>query len=221
VRIVARGPFPGVSAGRAALLVPEGALHSFARAHGVQDPALSADGLVWAKGDPHTVEPVLARSSVKPVYLTTLAHVRDDASVVAGERSYTYLKAIGAAAVTLALLALLLYFQARQRGQVVASALARRMGLPISGDALALALEASGIVAAAGVLGVLVAVGAAALVVPHVDPLSQYAPGTALVLPWLTFLWVGAAAVALTAVFSTVAVWTARRSNVAEALRVA
>jgi hypothetical protein len=137
--------------------------------------ALSADGLVWAKGDPHAVEPALARSSVKPVYLTTLDHVRDNASVVAGERSYTYLKAIGAAAVTLALLALLLYFQARQRGQLVASALTRRMGLPISADALALALEASGIVAAAGVLGVLVAVGAAALVVPHVDPLSQYA----------------------------------------------
>jgi putative ABC transport system permease protein len=221
VRIVARGPLPGSSAGRATLLVPEQALRQFARTHHVPDPGFAADGLVWAKGDPRTIEPLLARSSVRPVYLTTLDHVRDDASVVAGERSYTYLKAIGVAAVALALIALLLYLQARQRGQLVASALFRRMGLPAAADGLAVALEASAIVSAASALGVVVAVGVSALVVPHVDPLPQYAPSTALVFPWLTLFWVGAVAVAIAAVFSALAVWVARRSNVAEALRVA
>jgi hypothetical protein len=221
VRVVARAPFPGMSAGRAAVLVSARTLHAVAAQRRVVDPGPGAEGLVWARGNPRVIEPILARSTLKPAFMTTIDHVRDDASVVAGERSYRYLKAIGAAAVVLALLALLLYLQARQRGQMIASALVRRMGLGAGADGAALALEAAAIAAAASIVGTAVAAVTARLVVPHVDPLPQYAPGTALVFPWLTFLLAGATVTVVAAAFAAAAVWTAGRSDVAEALRVA
>ena len=221
VVVVARGVFPGLSAGRPAMLVPSRALHAVAAAHGLPDPGPSATALVWAKGDPRTITPILERSTLNPVYLTTLSHIRSDASVVAGERSYRYVRGIAAVAAVLALVALLLYLQARQRERLLASAFLRRMGFGLLADGATLALEAVAIVAAAGVVGSAVSLVAARAVLTHVDPLPQYAPGTALVYPWTALGWTGAAACAAAVVFAGAALLTGRRADVAEVLRVA
>ena len=221
IHVVGHAPGPGSTAGRPALLVSRAAFHRIAREARILDPPPLATGYLWAKGDPQTITPVLETSQLAPAYLTTLAHVYDDASVAAARRSYRYVKVIGAAAAVLALVALLLYLQARQRSQLIASALVWRMGLSRRRDVVALALEAGGTVFLAGVVGAVAATATAAPIAHHVDALPLYAPSPVLIVPWTT-LALGLAGVTLAgAVLGAIAVAIAGRSDVAEALRVA
>ena len=221
IHIVGRAPFPGMSGGRPALLVSRATLKRVAAAHRILDPGPGADGFIWARGNPAQIEGPLLRSNIRPAYLTTFAHIRADPSVRAGKRSYGYLRTIGGGAVLLAILALLLYLQARQREQVIAGALLRRMGRRPAADAAAVALEAAAIVALAFAVGLAVAAGAAALVARHVDPLPLYPPTAGLVAPWTTLLLVGAGTALASAVLAAVLVLRATRADASEALRVA
>jgi hypothetical protein len=221
IHVVGHAPIPGSTAGRPALLVSRAALHRAARKAKILDPPPLASGLLWAKGEPRVITPVLEASQLAPAYLTTLSHIYDNPSVGAAKRSYRYVKVIGAAAACLALVALLLYLQARQRAQLIASALVARMGLGRARDAAALALEAGGIVLIAGVVGAAVATAAASPIAPHVDALPQYAPGPVFVVPWISIALGLGAAVLAGAVLGALAVAIAARSDVAEALRVA
>jgi hypothetical protein len=221
VEVVGHAVVPGASAGRPALLVSRQALRRAARRFHLLDPGPGATGLVWAKGDPQRITPALEASNLAPVYLTGIDHIRKSASVAAAERSYRYVKLIGTAAAVLALVALLLYLQARQRSQLIASALTRRMGFGLPGDAAALALEAGAIVLFAGVAGGAVATAAAAPIARRVDSLPQYAPAPALVIPWPTLALGLAAATGAALLLGAAAVLIAERSDVAEALRVA
>jgi hypothetical protein len=221
IHVVGHAPVPGSTAGRPALLVSRAALHRVARKAGILDPPPLATGYLWAKGNPHRILPVLDTSALAPAYLTTVSHIYEDASVGAAKRSYRYVGVIGAAAGVLALVALLLYLQARQRAQLIASALVRRMGLSRRRDAAALALEAGGIVLFAGAIGAAVASAAAAPIAHHVDALPLYAPAPVVIFPWTTLALGLAAAVVAGAVLGALAAAIAGRSDVAEALRVA
>jgi hypothetical protein len=221
IRIVGRAVIPGTSPGRPALLVSREALRRVARRAGISDPGPQAAGLLWAKGDPKIIEPALVASNLAPAFLTRLSQILEDPSVGAAERSYRYVRVIGLAAAVLSLVALLLYLQARQRSQLIASALVRRMGAGAGSDAAALALEAGAIVLFATVIGAAVATAFAKPIVGHVDALPLYAPAPTYVTPW-TALIAGAAAATVAAVcIGAVATLIAARSNVAEALRVA
>ena len=221
IHVVGHAPVPGSTAGRPALLVSRAALRRAARKAKILDPPPLATGYLWAKGDPHTIIPALETSKLAPAYLTTLTHIYDDASVGAAKRSYRYVKVIGGAAAVLALVALLLYLQARQRAQLIASALVARMGLSRRRDAAALALEAGSIVLVAAVVGATVAVAAALPIAQHVDALPVYAPSPTATVPWTTIGIGLAAAVVAGALLGALAVALASRSDVAEALRVA
>ena len=221
IHVVGHAPVPGSTAGRPALLVSRSALHRVARKAKILDPPPLATGYLWAKGDPHAILPVLDTSALAPAYLTTLSHIYEDASVGAAKRSYRYVKVIGSAAALLALVALLLYLHARQRAQLIASALVARMGLSRRRDAAALAVEAGGIVLLAGVVGATVATAAASPIAHHVDALPLYAPSPVLIVPWMTLVLGLAVAVAAGALLGALAVAIAARSDVAEALRVA
>jgi hypothetical protein len=221
IHVVGHAPLPGSTAGRPALLVSRRAFHQVARTARILDPPPLATGLLWARGDPRAISPVLEASALAPAYLTTLSHIYDDASVGAAKRSYRYVKVIGGAAAVLALVALLLYLQARQRAQLIASALVARMGLSPRRDAAALALESGSIVLLAGVVGAAVATAAAAPIAHHVDALPLYAPAPALIVPWATLALGLAAAVVAGALLGVAAIAIAARSDVAEALRVA
>jgi hypothetical protein len=221
IHVVGHAPVPGSTAGRPALLVSRAALHRIARKAKILDPAPLATGYLWAKGDPHTIVPVLETSELAPAYLTTVAHIYDDASVGAARRSYRYVTVIGAAAAVMSLVALLLYLQARQRSQLIASALVARMGLSRRRDVAAVALEAGSIVLLAGAVGAAVATAVAAPIAHHVDALPLYAPSPTLIVPWTALALGLAAAVLAGAVFGAITVAVASRSDVAEALRVA
>ncbi|HEV2592890.1 MAG TPA: FtsX-like permease family protein [Gaiellaceae bacterium] len=221
IHIAARAPFPGMSGGRPALLVSRSTLRQVAAAHHFSDPGFGAGGVIWARGDPRQIEGALLASNIRPAFLTTYAHIRGDPSVRAGKRSYGYLRTIGGAAVLLALVALLLYLQARQREQIIAGALLRRMGRRVSADAATVALETAALVLVAFIVGLVVAVSAARLVARHVDPLPQYAPGAALVAPWTTLLVVGLGAAVVAGLLAAGLVVRASRTDASEALRVA
>jgi putative ABC transport system permease protein len=221
IRIVGHVPIPGATAGRPALLVSRAALRRAARRAHVFDPGPQATGLLWAKGDPKRLIPILERSNLSPVYLTTLRHLQDNASVAAAERSYRFVKLVGIAAAALALVALLLYLQARQRAQLIASALGRRMGIGAATDAAALALEAGAVVLFSSVVGGVAATIAARPVVHHIDALPQYAPAPVFIAPWTTLVTGAAIAVVAAALFGIAAIAIAARSDIAGALRVA
>jgi hypothetical protein len=221
IHVVGHAPVPGSTAGRPALLVSRAAFHRAAHKAKILDPPPLATGYLWAKGDPHTITPVLEASQLAPAYLTTLSHVYDNASVAAARRSYRYVRVIGAAAAVLALVALLLYLQARQRSQRIASALVARMGLSPRRDVATVALEAGGIVLLADIVGAAVAAAAAAPIAHHVDALPQYAPSPVLIVPWTTLVLGLAGATLAGAMIGASAVVIAWRSDVAEALRVA
>ena len=221
IRVVGHAAVPGATAGRPALLVSRSALRRLARRVHILDPAPQAEALVWAKGPPKLVERLLATSPLAPVFMTTPAHILADASVAAAERSYRFVKLIGGAAAVLSLLALLLYLQARQRSQLIASALVRRMGLRPFADASALAIEAAAIVLFAAMVGGAVATAGAGTIVRHVDSLPQYAPAPVFTVPWSVLLVGLAAAVIVAASLGAVAAVIAGRSDAARALRVA
>jgi hypothetical protein len=221
IRIVGHAAVPGSTAHRPALLVSWPALRRVAARLGILEPAPQATGLVWAKGNPRAIEPVLARSDLSPFFLTGLSHIYAKPAVGAARRSYRYVRIIGAAGAGLSLLALLLYLHARQRSQSIASALVRRMGLGRLGDAAAIALEAAAIACFASVTGTLAAAATAGPVARRLDPLPQYAPSPAFVIPWHTLAIAVALATVAAGVLGAAIAALAQGSDVAEALRVA
>jgi len=221
VRVVGHAAIPGSFAGTPALLVSRPALRRLARGHGIADPGPGANGLIWARGDPASIARALTASNLGADYLTTPAHILRSPGVTATKRSYGYVKLLGAGAAILSVVALLLYLQARQRSQVIATALARRMGLAPARDAAALALEAAAIVLLAGFAGGAAALLAVRPIVAHVDALSQYAPPPTLVVPWTTLALGLFAAATVSAAAGAVSSLLAARADVGKALRVA
>jgi hypothetical protein len=220
ITIVGRAAIPASRAGHPALLVSSRALRAVAARNHLLYPAPGVTGFVWAKGETAAVERALAASNLYPFYLTTPGEITRSPSVAAAMRSYRYVRIVGVALSLLTLVALLLYLQARQRSQLISSAFARRMGLTRRSDTGAVAFEAAIVMLFAGLLGGGLAALIAHAIVRHVDSLPQYAPGPASVVPW-TVLVVGLAIAVVAASFvGAAAAGIARRSNIAEALRV-
>jgi putative ABC transport system permease protein len=213
--------FPGSTAGMQSMVVARPALDRAARRAGLTDPLPNATGAIWAKGDPATIKRALAVSKLYPVFVTTIDDLLAIPSVDAATRTYGFFDWIGIAAAVLALAAVVLYLQARQREQLIASALARRMGLGRAGDAAALALEAAVITATALCVGVLAAGLTARALVTHVDPLAQWSPSLALVIPWSRLIVTLVAATAVASLLGAAASLVAGRGDVARELRVA
>jgi hypothetical protein len=207
------GSFPGTEAGQPAIIVQRDRLPK---------TALSAvSSFVWAKGDRHVIERALTSSSLQPVYLTTAADLTARPEVLAAIHSYDFFDWLAIASAGLALCAVLLYLYARQRKQLVASALMRRMGIPWSTEAVALGGEALAIVAVAVLAGLVAGLGVARFVVPKLDPLEAWPPALAMTVPngWLAACILVALAVAVAG--GVAAALVSRRSEVAEELRVA
>ena len=151
--------------------------------------------------------------------MTTVDAFRRSPDVLLATRTYAYLRTIAIAAGVLVLVGLLLYLQARQRSQAIASALGRRMGLTRAAEALSLCLEIAGILLFAAAVGAAVAIAAARPVVEQIDPLPDRPPSpSSSSRP--TALLLAAAALAVVAVAAGVLTgWLARGADVSEALR--
>jgi putative ABC transport system permease protein len=191
-----------------------------ARLH-VDDPLGLLQSYVWAKGPPLAVERSLTASSLDAYYPSSIETFLHDPNVLLATRTYAFMRTIAVAAAVLVLLGLLLYLQARQRSQVIASALARRMGLTARGEAVSIGVEVFAILAFAGVIGGGIALAAAGPVVRHIDPLPTDAPGPIFVLPTAELLVAAAGLVLVAALAGLLTTWFAARADVSEELRVA
>jgi hypothetical protein len=134
-------------------------------------------------------------------------------------RTFSFLRALGAAVGALALVGLLLHLYARQRSQTIASAFVRRMGLAPRSELLALWVELAALLLVAAALAAAVAVASARPVVRHTDPIPQYRPAPLVSVPWR---WIAATAggvVAFALAGAAGASALARRADVGEELR--
>ena len=95
------------------------------------------------------------------------------------------------------------------------------MGLRRRTEVLSLALELGAITLVAALVGGIVAVAAAGPIVGHIDPLPDEPPAPALAVP-LSAIAAGAIGLVVVAIIaSAFTSWASRRTNMAEALRVA
>jgi hypothetical protein len=219
VRVVGHArAFPGMSTDAPLVVAARSAIVATAGG-GTYDPLEGGLAFVWARGPTRQVERALSASLLRPEYFVSFDDVLGNRDVEAARRTYSFLTGLGVAVASLALVGVALYLYARQRGQAVASALARRMGLARRVEVVSLWLELTVVLLVAAALAAVVGLAAAAPVVRRTDPLPKYAPAPSFVVPWSV---VAATVVALVVVALVAAVATsllARRTNVAEELR--
>jgi putative ABC transport system permease protein len=211
--------FPGMSrADRPLLVVSAERLTLWAGGAGVR---LTAGHEVWTREDPAAVEAVLREAGTVPEATRTAATVMRTPAFLAVSWTFAMLQTLGALAGLVALVGLVLYAQARQRGRLVAYALARRMGLSRGAHLRSVALELAAMLLFSFALGVALALATSSLVYRRLDPMPELPPGLRLVLPGavlgLTLLAVAVAALAGALLVQR----GADRANVAEVMRLA
>jgi hypothetical protein len=202
------------------LVVPVARLTAAAQAASLSDPLDGASAYVWARGSPPAVERALARSSLAPLYLTSVDDFLNRDELTIGERAYNFLRVIALGAAVLALAALLLYLRARSRSQLLTSVLMARMGIRASQQAAAAAIESAGLIAFAAILGIAAALATASELIRRVDPLPDYPPAVAAQVPWLLVAASFVVVVLVAGALGALAALTAG-GDVEEALRVA
>jgi hypothetical protein len=222
VRVVANVPvFPGMVQGDTLLVVSATRLNETAtRLHLLDPPLGESTATLWARGPSRPVEQAIERTFPGADYLSSADDVLHSPDVRETIRAYTFLRAIAAAAAVLALVALLLYLQTRQRAQVVGFALGRRMGLRAVDELQALAIEVASMLLFAVVVGAIVAVAASGPLVHRVDPLPQLPTAPSLIVPWLAIGVTFAALAFVSVVLAGAALLSSSREDVGENLRV-
>jgi len=211
--------FPGMTSTDRSLLVVSSA--GFDAVAGRQRTLARWRTELWARGDPGAALAALRRAGEAPAALTTAAGQMRTAVFVAQAWTFRLLSALGVLAGMVALVGLVLYAQARQRGRVIAYALTRRMGLSRAAHRRSVLWELAGLLGFAFLLGAGLAVVAAAAVLPRLDPMPELPPGLGLELPGLV-LGATLACVLLAALAGAVLVQRAAdRAKVAEVMRLA
>jgi len=222
VRVVARvKALPGMSAGIPLVIADGPSLERAARSAHIYDPLGTPQVYAWARGPAAAAAAALAARPFEGFYASTVESFTADPEVQLATRTFRYMRLIAIAAGVLVIVGLLLYLQARQRSQAVSSALAARMGLRRRTEVLSLTVELILIALVAALVGGVVALAAATPIISHIDPLPTNPPAPTLTLP-VTAILIGAATLLVLAVaLAIVTSWSARRTDMSEALRVA
>jgi putative ABC transport system permease protein len=176
---------------------------------------------LWVKGDEKRGLDALAELGLPPYSMLAASTVKDIPSFAGVINTFSVLNILALGAGALVVVVMVMYLQARQRAQVVAYALSRRMGLRDRSYRRSLVLELAGMLGISYLVGVILSLVASLFVVPVLDPLSTIPPEPLFTFPAIVVI---AAALALVAV-SWVGGWLtnrqARRSNLAEVMRLA
>jgi len=220
VHIVSRvAAFPGMSAGIPLVIVARTALEKAAAKAHVPDALGFAQTYVWAKGPPTQAAKAIEAQPFQASYITTVNDFRKDPDVVLATRTFAYMRLIAITAGTLVLVGLLLYLQARQRSQALASALTARMGLRRRTETLSLSLELAAIATIAAVVGGATALLTARPIVRHVDPLTNYPPAPSPALPVAALLWALLGLTGIALIGGAATSWRARHADPSESIR--
>ena len=216
--------FPGATESRPTLVVNTTTLDAFAESQAtglnpLQNPGNSSK--LWIKGDPDAVLADLVEKNA-PVFTTVTAEqVQDNPSIIAVTRTFAYLEFLGLGAGLLAVVAILMYLQARQRARTVSYALSRRMGLGRGSHRVALLMELGWMLFSAFLVAAFLALIAASVVLPQIEPLPNIPPSSLFKTPVL-LLTLTALALAITTVLGGLfADRSSENVNFAEVMRVA
>jgi hypothetical protein len=175
--------FPGMSSLRPLVVADEGA---FLDAIGGSFNPLGlprATTEFWIRGDEDAIVHALQRLPYQPHLVIAGSEVRNIPYISAAIGTFVILEVLALVAAVLVMAGTLLYLQARERSQVVSYGLSLRMGMTHTGHRRALVYELGSILAWSYALAVVLAILAAILVVPKLDPLPVIPPGPLLIVP--------------------------------------
>lgn len=213
--------FPGMTTDQPTLVVSRDALARSAAAADLPAEAIGGNAEVWARQDVDTLRRELGGTVISTRQSASAAALLRNPAFAVVSWTLDMLEVFSVVVGLVAVAALLLYVQARQRGQVVAAALLGRMGLARSARWLSAALELAGMLLLALVIGGLLAFAAATLVLDQLDLAPQLEPGPLLRLP-VPLLWqVPLGALVVSFAGAALVQWRADRANVAEVMRLA
>jgi hypothetical protein len=151
----------------------------------------------WVKGDPTRARAALQATTYPPYLVLTANEVKDIPEIAAAIDTFVVLNALGLAAALLVVAGMLMYLQARQRSQVLSYALSLRMGMTHAHHRRSLVVELGTMLCYAYLLGLALAVGAALVMVPKLDPLATIPPSPLFIWPRLVFASALAAVIAV------------------------
>jgi putative ABC transport system permease protein len=177
VEVVGRATaFPGMSSLRPLIVVDARRL---VEAFGDQASPLNVPGAsdeLWVRGDPEAVRAALPELSFVPDLVLTADEVKDIPYIAAVIDTFLVMNGLGLLAAILVFSAMLMYLQARQRSEIVSYGLSLRMGMRSSRHLLAIATEVGAVLVVAYVTGSALAITAARLTTPLLDPLETIPP---------------------------------------------
>jgi hypothetical protein len=220
VRVVDRvGAWPGMRDPDRALVVV--ARDAIDRKQPLMFGLHSTAAELWERGDPAALRSRLEDAGTDTAQAVLIGDVRRRPDLLALTWAIQLLLALGIAAAIVAVVAAVLSMQARQESRDLAYALGRRMGLADRTHRRALSLELGTLLAVAAVLGSALAVGASLLVRARLQVVPGLPGPTVFTLPWRMLLGIAAGTVVVAVVGGWLIQRRARRTNVAEVLRVA
>ena len=213
--------FPGMSSIRPLVVVDEERLlRAF---EGAPNPLDAADTTteLWIRASPDEARHALATLPYAPGLVLTTDQVKDIPHIAAVIDTFLVLNGLSLAAAFLVIVAILMYLQARQRSQVVTYGLSLRMGMDRGGHLRAIAAELSAILAVAFVAGSVLALVAAGLMVPLLDPLDAIPPAPLTVVPISVVAWTAPALAIVAGLGGWLTDRRARRTDLGQVMRLA
>lgn len=187
VRVVGRAEaFPGMLSRRLLVVVDSDRLvEAFeGQANPLSGPAVSDE--LWVRGPPAAVRAALPSLSFLPGLVLTADEVKDIPYIAAVIDTFLVMNGLGLLAALLVFAAMVMYLQARQRSEVVSYGLSLRMGMRRWAHLIATATEVGAMLVIAYVAGAVLAITAARLTVPLLDPLETIPPDPIGVVPVIT-----------------------------------
>jgi putative ABC transport system permease protein len=176
---------------------------------------------LWVRGPTSEATRSLSRLEFPPTSTLTTAEVEDIPYIAAAIDTFLVVNVLGLIAAALVFVGMLMYLQARQRSQVVSYALSARMGMTHGQHRRALLFELGAMLLWGFATGLALALVAAHITVPLLDPITAVPPDPILVTPLAmivvalvvgsAFAWLGAALTNR----------RARETDLAEVMRVA
>jgi hypothetical protein len=177
IEIVGRAnAFPGMTSIRPLVVVDERRLlDAFA---GLPNPLTGANASdeLWIRGDPAAARRALSDLSFVPDLILTADEVKDIPYIAAVIDTFLVMNGLGLLAALLVFAAMLMYLQTRQRSEIVSYGLSLRMGMRSSRHLLAIATEVGAMLVVAYLAGGVLALAAARLTIPLLDPIDAIPP---------------------------------------------
>ena len=184
IEIVGRATaFPGMTSIRPLVVVD--AQHLLDAFGDAPDPLSvpSASDELWIRGTPRAARAALAELDYTPSLVLTADEVKDISYIAAVIDTFLVMNGLGVLAALLVFAAMLMYLQARQRAEIVSYGLSLRMGMRSSRHLVAIAIEVGAMLVIAYVAGTVLAIVAARLTVPLLDPIESIPPEPITVVP--------------------------------------